>query len=155
MSIQATVTANPGVFGDLIFIESIFDLGGADFTVSVVNDTHIIMTIGTSPNPPNPDITNIDWGSIAALFNADPTVAALCSMVGAVADFTVPITNSGPLVGGSAGLGLGQFYEATDTPPPPPCQGSQSMITLLLMRPPLTYAGNATPDSIDPIRSKL
>lgn len=113
MSLQATLTAQTdGIFGDLVSIETLFVDGGPDFSVAVTGK-HIVMTVGTTAGA-----TNLAWDEIAADFNADPFASLLATMVGTPASNVISNTTSGPFVGGSAGLGAGQFYSGSPVPAP-------------------------------------
>jgi hypothetical protein len=105
----------PGIFGNLVSLPVVFLPAGPNYASSVANGTTITLTIGTTAG-----LTNIDWASIAALFNADSAVNGIATMVGQVGDFSVlPQYSLGNLPGGSAGMGAGQFYFAAAAPPPP------------------------------------
>ena len=111
MSIQATFTPEPGVFGDLLAVTIVYDEGGADLVITIADGTGITLTIGTTGG-----VANLQWDQIATMFNADPA-GAIASMVGA-AEKIVPFFSTVDN-GGAAGLGLGQFYAAGSAPPPP------------------------------------
>lgn len=109
----ATFTDPVGVFGNLVVITLVFVDAAPDLAISISDDTGITLTIGTTGG-----VTTITWDALAALFNADPDASVLAFMVGVVTN-SLPDTSSGSLVGGSAGLGLGQFFFAGPEPPPP------------------------------------
>lgn len=119
---DARFTAVPGVFGNLVVVSVVFVEGGGDLTITV-DGTAITLTVGTTANIPN-----LTWEQIAALFNADAAASALAVMEG-VALAEIPISDSGPLRGGSDGEGLGQFFFATDAEPAPP---APPVVTLTL-----------------------
>lgn len=117
---NVTFTAiQPGVFGNLIVIRIVYLEGGADLAIAVTNGTTITLTIGTTSAIPS--IPNISWDAMATIFNADSGASALATMTGPP-DTPPGKPNSDdegdPLNGGSAGLGLGQYFSADASPPP-------------------------------------
>jgi hypothetical protein len=106
------VTAVPGIFGNLVTLALVDLPGGANYTSSVTGFA-ITLTIGTTGGD-----TNIDWASIAALFNADAAIIPLASMEGATGDFSGPSVLRTPLVlkRGGSGTGLGQYYTGSGSP---------------------------------------
>ena len=140
-----------GPFGNAIVFLLLGDEGGPDYSSSVTGTT-ITTTVGTTGGD-----TTIDWAAIAALFNADSGVNGLAVMDGASGDNTGPASlgGGGFLEDGSYGLGLGQFYTGAAAPPPPaPCTSVMSMVTLV-GNPTPSYAGQATPETADPVISQL
>ena len=107
-------TPQPGVFGNLDRVTLVFDDAAPDFTILVDADTGVTLTIGTTAGS-----TNITWAAMVVLFNADPAASALLLMEGN-ANNALPIDPGGPIRGGSAGEGAGQFFFAADAAPPPP-----------------------------------
>lgn len=112
---DALFTASPGFFGNAIVIELVYVEGAPNLVITVAQDT-ITLTLGTTSG-----IQNLSWDAIAVLVNANADAAALVTMEGQTADQNIPSFTVGgdPLQGGSAGLGLGQFYAADSAPPPP------------------------------------
>jgi hypothetical protein len=134
------------VFGNLLAVTVAYGEGGADLVVTVANDTGITLTLGTTGGVPN-----LSWDQVATAFNADPA-GALAVMVG---ETNSGIPQSSEIDdGGSAGLGLGQFYAAGTVVPPAPCVSVMSMVTLLA-NPTPSYAGQATPETEAPVISQL
>ena len=114
--VDVQFTAAPGVFGGLVVVATQFEEGGADLDLAVANGTGIGMVVGTTA-----DVPNLPWDTIAGQMNANPAVAAAVFTEGApIAEIPASGDAIQPLPGGSDGLGLGQFFFAAETGPPPP-----------------------------------